>query len=215
MRSSGRWALAGLVAILAIGCGTATDRSNRGDAGRTPSVASYGQAAEGSCTTIAATNGRPVNKTSCVFELADGRRFTCPESFAHAVQTASSLEHSTACRAIASLHLSAAVRRMTAVIESAQACLISHKVRAIGGGVLPPGADPSTPDGELIAGYLPSGALIAFYRDAKKAARLEPPVIRNARRIHARVERNGAETILWLRAAATLRRAVMACLRSA
>jgi hypothetical protein len=72
------------------------------------------------------------------------------------------------------LHLGAAIRRVTAAIESAQVCLTSQRLRTIGSAVLPPLADSSSPDGELIAGYLPNGALIAVYRDIEKAKRLEP-----------------------------------------
>lgn len=166
MPSSGRWALAGLVAIVAGGCGTAMNRSHLTGTTHATGTADYAQAVEGGCATGEA-NGKPL-KTSCVFVLADGRRFTCPQSFAQVVQTASSLERSTACRTIAPLHLSAAVRRVTAAIESTQACLTSHKLRAIGNAVLPALADSNGPDGELIAGYLPDGALIAFYRDIEK-----------------------------------------------
>lgn len=211
MGSVSRGVLAGLLAILAGGCGAATNQSNPSGTGQATAVADYGQVAEASCTTGEA-NGKPL-PASCVFVLADGRRFSCPERFAHAVQTASSLERSRTCRAIAALHLSAAVRRVTATIESAQACLTSRKVRAIGSAVVPPLAAPSGPDGELIAGYLPNGALIAFYRDSEKATRLEPAVLRNARRIHAQVERRGAATIFWWRPPTpTLRLAVQTCL---
>jgi hypothetical protein len=88
----------------------------------------------------------------------------------------------------------------------------SHKVRTIGNAVLPPLASPSSPDGELIAGYLPNGALIAFYRGIKKAQGLEPAVLSNARRLHSQIERAGTVTILWVRRpSTTLRRAVKAC----
>lgn len=178
---------------------------------RQAAVADYAQAAEASCAT-GETHGKPL-RASCVFVLADGRRFSCPQRFGRAVQTASALERSAACRVIAPLHLSAAVRRVTATIESTQACLASHTVRAIGNAVLPPLADPASADGELIAGQLPKGALIAFYRDIQKATRLEPAVLDNARRIHAQVERRGAATIFWLRMPAPpLRRAVQDCL---
>lgn len=214
MSSVRRCVLAGLLAILAGGCGAATNHSIPSGNQQASAVADYGQAAEASCTTGEAT-GKPLT-ASCGFVLADGRRFSCPERFTHAVQTASSLERSTACRAIAPLHLSAAVRRVTAMIESAQACLTSHKVRAIGNAVLPPLAAPSSPDGELIVGYLPNGALIAFYRDSEKATRLEPAVLRNARRIHAHVERRDAATIFWSRPpTTTLRVAVQGCLPAA
>jgi hypothetical protein len=106
--------------------------------------------------------------------------------------------------------------RVTATIESAQACLTSHRVRTIGNAVLPPLADSSSPDGELIAGYLPNGALIAFYRDIEKADRLGSAVLRNARRLYAQVDRSGAVTIFWWRPpTAALRRAVQACLPGA
>lgn len=214
MRSFGRWALAGLVAIVAGGCGSAANRTTATGAGRATGIADYAQVAEGSCATGEA-NGKPM-KTSCVFVLADGLRFSCPRRFAQAVQTASALERSTACRTIAPLHLSAAVRRVTAAIESAQACLASRKVRAIGNAVLPPLAGANSPDGELIAGYLPNGALIAFYRNIKKAERLEPALLRNAHRLRAQVERRGTVTIFWRRPpTATLRRTVQACLTSA
>ena len=214
MSSVSRCVLAGLLAILAGGCGAATNHSNPSGNEQATAVAAYGQAAETSCTTGQA-KGKPLT-ASCVFVLADGRRFTCPERFAHAVQTASSLERSTACRAIAPLHLSTGVRRVTAAIESAQACLTSHKVRAIGNAVLPPLAAPSSPDGELIVGYLPNGALIAFYRDSEKATRLEPAVLRNARHIHAQVERRGRATIFWWRPPTpTLRVAAQDCLPAA
>jgi hypothetical protein len=210
MRASRRFALAGLVA-LAAGCGADTKRPNPSVARNATSSAEYAQAAEASCATGEA-NGKPL-KASCVFVLADGRRFRCSERIAHAVQTASSLERARACRAIAPLRLTAAARRVTAAIESAQACLISHKVRAIGNAVLPPLTEPRSPDGELIAGYLPNGALIAFYRDINKADHLEPGLVRNAHRFHVQVERRGTATIFWRRPpTAPLRRAVHGCL---
>jgi hypothetical protein len=205
---------AGLAAIIAGACGTATNHSNPIGTAQATAVADYAHAAEASCTTGEA-NGKPLT-ASCVFVLADGRRFTCPQRFAHAVQTASSLEHSTACRPIARLGLSAAVRRVTTTIESTQACLTSRRVRAIGNAVLPPLADPSSPDGELIAGYLPNGALIAFYRDREKATRLEPQVLRNTHRVHGQVERRGAATIFWSRPPTpALRSAVQGCVPAA
>jgi hypothetical protein len=176
----------------------------------TARATSYAQAVNASCNE-SGTDGQ-TTKTSCVLILADGRQFSCPASFAHAVQTASSLERSAACRRLAPLHLGAAVRRVTAAIESTQACLTSHKVRTIGNAVLPPLASPTGPDGELIAGYLPNGALIAFYRDITKAQGLEPAVLSHARREHLQVERAGTVTVLWAgRPSTTLRGAVKAC----
>lgn len=114
---------------------------------------------------------------------------------------------------IAPLHLSVAVRRVTATIESAQACLASPSVRAIGNAILPPLANANSPAGELIAGYLPNGALIAFYRTTEKAQRLEPPALRNGRRLRAQVRRSGTATVFWWRPpTAALRRAVQVCL---
>jgi hypothetical protein len=117
MRSRRRWALTGLVALIFAGCGSAANRSS---VAATAQATSYAQATNAACN-ASGTGGKPVTM-SCVFVLADGRRFSCPQRFANAVETASSLERSRSCRAIAPLHLSPAVRRLTAVIESAQAC---------------------------------------------------------------------------------------------
>lgn len=75
-----RCVLAGLFAILAGGCGAATNHSNPSGNEQATAVADYGQAAEASCTTGEA-EGKPLT-ASCVFVLANGRRFTCPERFA-------------------------------------------------------------------------------------------------------------------------------------
>lgn len=158
MRSLSRWVLAGVMAILAGGCGTAANRSNATGAAPASGIDSYAHVAQGSCATGEA-NGKPL-KTSCVFTLADGRRFTCPQHFAHVVQTASSLERSAACQAIAPLHLSVAVRRVTASIESAQACLNSHSARAIGNAVLPPRASANS---RLRAQIRRSGTVTIFW----------------------------------------------------
>ncbi len=169
VRPHGRWALAGAVAVVVAGCGTSGSRSNiRGTALET----SYSQAVNASCTE-AGTHGQ-TTKPSCVFVLVDGRQFRCPARLARAAQTASSLERSTVCRRLAPLHLGAAVRRVTATIEATQACLTSRHVRTIGNAALPPLATPNSPDGELIAGYLPNGALIAFYRTSGRRTGWNP-----------------------------------------
>jgi hypothetical protein len=181
-------------------------------------AASYSQAVNTNCNEAwggqrLRARARTTTQIACVFVLADGRQFSCPSSFMHTVVTASQLESSTSCRSVAPLHLSESVRRVTRVTESTQACLLSHKVRTIGNGVLPPLAVTNGPDGELIAGFLPNGALIAFYRTVEKAERLEPAVLRNARREHAQVERVGAVTVFWVRPPSrALRAAVQACL---
>jgi hypothetical protein len=206
--------LAGVVAVVVAGCGSTASRSTETATERVAGVTDYAQVTEASCATGEA-NGKP-SRASCVYVVADGRRFRCPPRFAEAVQTASSLQYSPPCRPMTALHLSRAVRRVTAAIESTQACLMSHRVRAIGNAALPPLADPSSPDGELIAGYLPRGALIAFYRDSEKARRLEPAVLQNARRVGARVQRRGAVTIFWARPPKpVLRRAVQTCVPAA
>ena len=157
-----------------------------------------------------------------MFTLVSGRRFRCPQRFAYAVQTADSLEHAKACVAIAPARLSETARRVTAAIEAAQNCLTAHRVRAIGGPVLPvsaalPGlpmlaAHQDGPDGELIAGDLPDAATLAFYADVAEAVRLAPAVLGSARRIHAQAQRRGPITIVWYRPPdAVLRHAIQAC----
>jgi hypothetical protein len=94
------------VPVVVTSCGAATNRSTVTGTGQ---PTSYAQAVNAACNADG-TNRTMVN-TSCVFVLADGRRFSCPPRFAHAVQTASSLERSRSCRTIAPLHLSAAGRQ--------------------------------------------------------------------------------------------------------
>ena len=216
--------MAGLATILAGGCGSAASGPAPMTAGRTVGVTPVAQVTQASCGDGMA-HGRRFT-SPCVFMLVDGRQFRCPQRFAQAVQTASSLERARACVAIAPVQLGAAVRRVTTTIEAAQTCLTAHNVRAIGGPVLPVrpvlpvglpnpyarSASQNSPDGELIAGYLPNGALLAFYRDITKAARLEPAILSNARRLHAQVERRGTTTIIWSRPpSAALRSAVQGC----
>jgi len=70
-------------------------------------------------------------------------------------------------------------------------------MRVAGGPAFPPDqSTSSSPDGELIAGA--AAAFIAFYTDASKAQRLEPQVMRNARRHGWQVERHGAVTVVWV-----------------
>jgi hypothetical protein len=71
-----------------------------------------------------------------------------------------------------------------------------------------PQQGPNSANGELIT----KGALIAFYTDQSKAARLEPQVKQNARRFGGQVVRNGAITLLWIHPPASgLRDAVSGC----
>ena len=70
---------------------------------------------------------------------------------------------------------------------------------------------PSSPDGELDVGNGNGGALIAFYPDPSTARRLEPSIVQRTKNLGAQVERHGAVTIVWVGAAASVRRAVRTC----
>ena len=69
----------------------------------------------------------------------------------------------------------------------------------------------SSPDGELDVGNGSGGALIAFYPDPSEARRLEPGIVKRTKSIGAEVERHGAVTVVWVGAAASVRRAVRTC----
>jgi hypothetical protein len=101
---------------------------------------------------------------------------------------------------------------LEAVIARAHACVAAHGIRVSGGAVFPrqPG-QASSADGELIVGRGPP-AFVAFYTDARKAQRLEPGVIRSARRFHGQVQRRGAVTVIWIAPPSNaLRDAVESC----
>lgn len=143
-----------------------------------------------------------------VFVLTDGRRFRCSgPTFARSTPTPSALERASACVTMRSVAVPASVRAVLARIAAERSCLTSKGLRVSGGPVFPQ-QGPNSADGELAT----AGALIAFYDDQRKAARLEPEVEQNARRFGGQVVRNGAVTVLWIHPPASgLRDAVSGC----
>lgn len=155
-----------------------------------------------SCATAAtsSTRGSTTAKSSgsCTFLLSDGQRFRCPLRFQRGPTSVSLIEHSKACVQLARLVIPAALRAVAARIGSARTCLTAHGLSVTGGLVL--AAPPNTPerayspDGELDT----SDSLIGFYGDRGQAQRLEPAVVKNAKRFSGQVERDGAENIVWV-----------------
>jgi hypothetical protein len=164
--------------------------------------------------TAAVSSGAPTSTnrsapvSSCVFVLADGRRFRCSgAAFARSTPSSNTLEHAKACVSLSRLTLSASVRAVVARIAAVKTCLTNKGLR-VGGGPIVPQQAPNTPAGELIT----KGAFIAFYTDQLKAERLEPQVRQNAKRFGGQVVRNGAVTVLWIHPPASgLRDAVSGC----
>jgi hypothetical protein len=145
--------------------------------------------------------------SSCVFVLADGRRFKCSgPAFARSTPSSTTLEHAKACVPLSRLTLSASLRAVVARIALVRTCLTNKGLHVGGGPVF--GQGPNSPDGELIT----EGAFIAFYTDQHKAERLEPQVKQNAKRFGGQVVRNGAVSVLWIHPPASgLRDAVSGC----
>lgn|GEM_PF-4733626 len=83
---------------------------------------------------------------------------------------------------------------MVDAIAKAHACLAGNGLVVHGGPVPPEGHGPGGPEGELIT----SGALIAFYADARSAKQAEPEVLREAQRLGATLDRRNAVTVFWL-----------------
>ncbi len=125
--------------------------------------------------------------------FSDGRRFSCPARFGRGPTNASVIEHAKACVPLARLVMSAGLRAAGARIDRARTCLIAHGLKPDGGLILPPQGH-GAPAGELDT----ATALIAFYLDRSKANLALPAIAKNARRIHAEVERAGFANIAWL-----------------
>lgn len=206
-----------LLALGAAGCGSATSSTSPSRSRSVGRGALAVQVSSGSCSSVAtmAVNSgvaRRANRRapvkSCVFVLTDGRRFRCSgPTFARSTPTPSALERASACVTMRSVAVPASVRAVLARIAAERSCLTSKGLRVSGGPVFPQ-QGPNSADGELAT----AGALIAFYDDQRKAARLEPEVEQNARRFGGQVVRNGAVTVLWIHPPASgLRDAVSGC----
>jgi hypothetical protein len=204
---------ASVAALYAGGCGGAGKPVLSGAEPPADVGALADQVASSSCSASASSTSSRVVR-HCVFVLTDGRRFRCLGSaFARSTPSANALVHANACAALKRLVITAASRAVFAAIGTARACLSAKGLRVSGGPVVPPDPhSPRSPDGELIVGNVAGGAFIAFYKDPRKAQRLEPDIVRNAKRFGGEVERRGAVTVLWIRRPASdLRNTVKAC----
>lgn len=108
----------------------------------------------------------------------------------------------------------AALRGVFAAIAATRTCLSTKGLRVTGGPVFPPEQqNTGSPNGELVVGAPNAGgAFVAFYGNAQQAQRLEPDVVRNAKRLGGQVERRDAVTIIWIRPPArSARLAVQTC----
>lgn len=110
------------------------------------------------------------------------------------------LERSRACTRMSRLRLPASIRAVSAAIAKASACLNARGRRADGGPVIPPDSyEGDQPDGEVTLADGKTIAFIAFYRDARRARRLEPAIAANAKHLGGEIERRGTVTLLWTR----------------
>jgi hypothetical protein len=204
-----------LLAVAAGGCGSvASSTSSSSSLSAARATSAVASASCSSVATVAVSSGaatstnRRAPVSSCVFVLADGRRFRCSgAAFGRSTPSSSTLEHAKACVPASRFTLSANVRAVAAKITAVRTCLTNKGLR-VGGGPIFPQQGPNTPAGELITG----GAFIAFYTDQLKAERLEPQVRQNAKRFGGQVVRNGAVTVLWIHPSASgSRDAVSGC----
>jgi hypothetical protein len=135
----------------------------------------------------------------CVFTLTDGRRLSCPDSFAHSIQTAYSLEHSRACKPLRPLAIPASWRAVFAAIEKTRLCLTSRGLRVLGGPSLGINNGPDGPIGELDVanGRDAMPTLIGYYRSSRAAQHFEPTARKNVGRLGGVVQRRGEVILVW------------------
>ncbi len=183
-----------LLALSVGGCGGATKPSESSASRPTEGRAVAGQLTSNSCSASEpSTGGREVRH--CEFVLPDRQAFNCNmASLGTSTPTATDVEHSKACVSVGRVSPPTASAAVVDAIAKAHACLAGNGLAVHGGPVPPEGHGPGGPEGELIT----SGALIAFYADARIAKRAEPEVLREARRLGATVDRRNAVTVFWL-----------------
>lgn len=199
-----------IVLVAAVGCGSTAKPTPSAPPPAAGTATPPTQLTLSSCTST--TGSRHRVSSSCLYVFSDGQRFRCSGSGSgRSASSTAALEHARGCVALTRIVISAAARAVIARIDTTRACLSKRDLPVSGGPVFPQ-QSPSSPDGELIVGSGASGAFIAFYSDAGRAARLEPQVTLNARRVGGQVERRGATTVLWIHhAGKRLRAGVLAC----
>jgi len=141
--------------------------------------------------------------SSCTMVFSDGRRYRCSAQFAQhlapGVTPASVFDDAKACQQLSRLVIPAALRAVAVRIGKARACLLAHGLRVVGGLVFPlqpePVGESYAPAGELNLDS--STVLVGFYSDARQAEAAVPRVIENVRRVHGKVDRAGADNIVW------------------
>ena len=183
-----------LLALTVGGCGGAIKPSESSVTGSTEGRAVPAQLTSNSCSASeSSTGGREVRH--CEFVLPDRHAFNCNmASLRTSTPTATEVEHSKACVSVSRISPPRASAAVVDAIAKAHACLVSNGLAVQGGPVPPEGHGPGGLEGELIT----SGALIAFYADARIAKRAEPEVLREAHRLGATVDRRNAVTFFWL-----------------
>jgi len=185
---------ASLLALSVGGCGGAIKPSESSVSGPTEGRAVAAQLTSNSCSASEpSTGGREVRH--CEFVLPDRQAFNCNmASLRTSAPTANEVEHSKACVSVGRVSPPTASAAVVDAIAKAHACLAGDGLAVHGGPVPPEGHGPGGPEGELIT----SGALIAFYADARIAKQAEPEVLREAHRLGATVDRRNAVTVFWL-----------------
>ncbi len=196
----------------ASGCGAKGAPTSSGYAGRAGAMVA--QVSSASCSEGASRSNSGKSRTIsyCVFVLSDGRRFRCPPALGIGpTPGVRVLEHTKACTPLTQLTIPASTQAVFVAIEKTRSCLTKQGLRVTGGPVLP-SQGPNSPDGELLIVHDDAQTFIAFYNNSRKAQRLEPEVVQNAKRIGGQVMRRGAVTVLWTRPATSqLRNRVETC----
>jgi hypothetical protein len=191
------------LSALAAGCGGS---SGSGSTAGSPGATVASAQCEASSSSESGASSASPAVGNCTFVVSDGRRFRCSSghySLERGNPTPQQLTRARGCARLSPLHLTAATRALIASVARVKSCLQKHGVRALGGAVLQSAAQVAAgPQGEVIAGSADHGAFIAFYDDPALAQRAAVKLRSGTRRLHARVQRDGALTIVWIAAPA-------------
>lgn len=157
------------------------------------------------------TGRSAATESSCVFVLSDGRRFSCPSTFARPTPSVSTLERASACIPLKRLEIGTSLQRVSQALATTRRCLSAQGFRAVGSPV-PPSQGAGAPQGELMLVRRGTSAFIAFYGSEAQAVSREPSLLKTAKHFGGLVERRGAIAIVWTATpSASLRHTVETC----
>jgi hypothetical protein len=193
------------------GCGGSGSSAAGGGA---PSVVSSSCAESSSS---AAGGAASPAQGDCTFFVSDGRRFRCSRgrySLSPGSPTVAQLRAARGCAALSRLRLSPGTRTVIARVGRVRSCLQGRHLRVLGGPIIDPTVRSHGVLGELIAGYVNHGAVLAFYATSAGARAAQADATAATARENGRTHPIGSVLVIWIHTPAAAVSSVQGCARA-